>query len=140
MGFKDKLQQSYSNAYLNKYGDRLTQIQGKVLSIKVEEKSFLGILNFITATLIVKPMSSSGVLTCVYKKRRWFKKPTFLKLSQGHSVIVQGLKPKKDQKKKKAKEYVSVINIINMTTKGELVPTNGQLPKVQKVKANRRFK
>ncbi|MGL4730172.1 MAG: hypothetical protein ACRCW0_01130 [Clostridium sp.] len=142
MGFKDKLSQSYTNAYLNRYGDRLTQLQGRVLSIKVEEKSFLGIINTITATLVLKAMGSNGVNTCYYKKRKWFKKPTFMTLNQGHSVIIQGLKPdKKKKKKKKFDEFISIINIVNMTTKSELVPSNGEIPKkIQRVKADRRYK
>ena len=27
MGFKDKLSQSYSSAFINKYGDRITQVR-----------------------------------------------------------------------------------------------------------------
>lgn len=142
MGFKDKLSQSYTNAYLNRYGDRLTQIQGRVLSVKVEEKSFLGIIRTLTALIVVKPVSSSGVSTCYYKKKKWFKKPTFMNLSQGHSVIVQGLKPdKKKKKKKKYEEYLSVVNIVNMTNRSELVPSNGEIPKkLQKTKVDRRYK
>ncbi|GAA0115882.1 hypothetical protein [Clostridium senegalense] len=142
MGFKDKLSQSYTSAYLNRYGDRLTQLQGRILSIKVEQKSFLGIINTITATLVVKAMASSGVNTCYYKKRRWFKKPAFMNISQGHSVIIQGLKPdKKKKRKKKQDEFISIINIVNMTNKSELVPSNGEIPKkVQRVKADRRYK
>ncbi|WP_291559755.1 MULTISPECIES: hypothetical protein [unclassified Clostridium] len=140
MGFKDKLAQSYTNAYLNKYGDRLTQLQGRVLSIKPETKSFLGILNWITVTIVLKPDAAKNVFTCVYKKRKWFKKPQFIPVTQGHSVIIQGLKPKKSKKNKDTKESISIINLINMTNKAELVPTEGKMPKPQRVRADRRFK
>lgn len=40
MGFKEKLSQHYTNSYLAKYGDRLSQAQGKVISIKTEKKLF----------------------------------------------------------------------------------------------------
>jgi len=38
MGFKDKLQKYYADNYMKKYGDRITQAYGTVLSVKVEEK------------------------------------------------------------------------------------------------------
>ncbi len=43
MGLKDKITNSYTQAYLKRYGDRLTQAQGRVLSVKVEEKNYLRI-------------------------------------------------------------------------------------------------
>lgn len=45
MGFRDKIQQYYINSYMKKYGDRLTQVQGKVLSCKIEKKSIIGIFH-----------------------------------------------------------------------------------------------
>ena len=45
MGFKDKMTKYYSDAYMNKYGDRMTSVSGTVLSVKTETKSFLGIFN-----------------------------------------------------------------------------------------------
>lgn len=58
MGFKEKLGSYYTEAYLKKYGDRITQVQGNVISAKVEKKSILWILNKITVTLLVKPERS----------------------------------------------------------------------------------
>ncbi len=63
MGFKDKLSQSYSNAFINRYGDRITQVQGRALSVKTEEKSFLGILNTIIVTIVVKQDSARTIAT-----------------------------------------------------------------------------
>ena len=62
---KTKLAQSYTNAYLNKYGDRLTQLQGRVLSIKSETKSFIGILNWITVTIVLKPEAKKYFHLCL---------------------------------------------------------------------------
>ena len=42
MGFKDKITKYYSDAYMNKYGDRMTSISGTVLSVKTENKSSNG--------------------------------------------------------------------------------------------------
>ena len=142
MGFKDKLTQGYTNAFINKYGDRLTQVQGRALSVKTEEKSFLGILNTIIVTIVVKQDNLRTVATCVYKKKRWFKKPTFIAISQGHSLLIQGLKPdySKKKKKKKFKDHISIMNVMNLTTKKDLVPVEGAQRKVQRVRADRRFK
>lgn len=139
MGFKEKLSQSYTNNWLKKYGDRLTQLQGRVLSIKTDPKSFLGIINWLTVTIVLKQENSKAVATCVYKKRRWFKKPEFITIQQGHSLVIQGLKPDKKKKKKDAKEYISIMNVMNLTTKKDLIPVEGGL-KTQRVKADRRFR
>lgn len=142
MGFREKISQSYSNAFLSKYGDRLTQVQGRALSVKTEEKSFLGILNTIIVTIVVKQDNLRTIATCVYKKRRWFKKPTFIPVSQGHSLIIQGLKPdyKKKKKKKNFKDFISIMNVMNLTNKKDLVPVEGAQKKVQRVRQDRRFK
>ena len=58
MGFKDKLQKYYADNYMKKYGDRITQAYGTVLSVKVEEKKYLWIFNVLTATIIIKPEGS----------------------------------------------------------------------------------
>ncbi len=42
MGFKEKLSKYYTDSYLEKYGDRMAQFQGSVISEKVEEKLFFG--------------------------------------------------------------------------------------------------
>ena len=55
MSFKEKLTQYYTQSYLKKYGDRLTQIQGNVVSVKIEEKTILWIFHKLTATLLVRP-------------------------------------------------------------------------------------
>lgn len=124
MGFKDKLVKHYTNAYLNKYGDRLTQVQGNVVSAKLEEKSILWIVHKITATFIIRPQGSKNVVKCVYSKKKWFKKPEFITVSQGHAVIIQGLKGQKSKKAKENSEIIEIMNIRNLTTKKDLVPVD----------------
>ncbi|PJI09889.1 MULTISPECIES: hypothetical protein [Clostridium] len=125
MSFKEKISQSYAKSFLKKYGDRLTNIQGNVISVKVERKTFLWFINKIVATIIVKPDRSKSVVKCVYKRRRFFKKPDFMNIYQGNLVIVQGLKPNKNSKKnKKSSDAVEIMNIRNLSTKCDLVPVD----------------
>ena len=55
MGFKDKMTKYYSDAYMEKYGDRMTSVAGTILSVKTEVKSILGIFNKLHVFLVVKP-------------------------------------------------------------------------------------
>ena len=130
MGFTDKLNKYYAENYIKKYGDRLSQVQGNIVSVKVEEKTILWIFHKITAVLLVKPERSKNIVRCVYKKRKWFKKLDFIQLSQGNFVLVQGLKGKKG---KENREELEIMNIRNLTTKRDLVPIEEE-PKVQRVK------
>lgn len=130
MSFKEKIAQYYTKSYLKKYGDRLTQVQGTVVSVKVTEKTILWIFNKLTVTLLVRPERSKNVTKCTYIKNRWFKKPEFIQVNQGNLVLVQGLKGKKG---KGSGEQVEMMNIRNMTTKKDLVPMEGKMPKVQRI-------
>jgi hypothetical protein len=129
MGFKDKLAKRYADAYLKKYGDRITQVQGRILSVKITEKTILWIYHKLTVDVLVKPEKSKFVTRCQYFKKQWFKKPKFMQLNQGHAVIIQGVKGKKG---KDNSELITILNIVNMTTKQDLVPT-GQ-PQSQRIK------
>lgn len=139
MGLKDKITNSYTQAYLKRYGDRLTQAQGRVLSIKIEEKNYLRIFYKLVVTILVKADGSKSIAKCVFNKKRWFKKVKFISVLQGHSVIIQGMKGKKG---KEHREQIQIVNIRNMTTKKDLVPAQGNAPqqKVQRVRADKRFK
>ena len=141
MGLKDKFTKYYTDSYLKKYGDRLTQVQGNVLSVKVEAKSILWIFHKIIVTIIVRPERSKSVLKTVYKRNRWFKKPIFIQVSQGNLVLIQGLKGKKSKKSTENREFIQIMNIRNLTTKKDLVPMDGKEPKVQRIKQkDQRFK
>ncbi|CCJ33329.1 MULTISPECIES: hypothetical protein [Caloramator] len=129
MGFKEKLNQKLQDAYWEKYKDRLTQVHGHVLSVKVAEKVILGFIHLLKVDIVVKPERSKLVVKCQYKKRRFFKKPEFIQVNQGHLVLIQGLKPKKN--KKKDSDVIEIMNVINMTTKKELIPIGLDLKKLQ---------
>jgi hypothetical protein len=137
MGFKEKLAKYYTDSYLKKYGDRLTQVQGNAISVKIEEKTILWIFHKLTVTLILRPERSKSIVRCVYKKNRWFKKPEFISITQGNLLIVQGLKGKKG---KENRETIEVMNIKNMTTKKDLVPVEGGAPQVKRVQKVQRYK
>ena len=119
MGFKDKMTKYYSDAYMEKYGDRMTSAAGTILSVKTEVKSILGIFNKLHVFLVVKPEVGKQVVKCEYKKNRWFKKPQFIDVNQGHKVIIMGLKGVKG---KANSENVLISNIANLTTRKDLHP------------------
>ena len=119
MGFKDKMTKYYSDAYMEKYGDRMTSVAGTILSVKTEVKSILGIFNKLHVFLVVKPEVGKHVVKCEYKKNRWFKKPQFIDVNQGHKVIIMGLKGVKG---KANSENVLISNIANLTTRKDLHP------------------
>ena len=119
MGFKDKMTKYFSDAYMEKYGDRMTSVAGTILSVKTEVKSILGIFNKLHVFLVVKPEVGKQVVKCEYKKNRWFKKPQFIDVNQGHKVIIMGLKGVKG---KANSENVLISNIANLTTRKDLHP------------------
>ena len=119
MGFKDKMTKYYSDAYMEKYGDRMTSVAGTILSVKTEVKSILGIFNKLHVFLVVKPEVGKQVVKCEYKQNKSFKKPQFIDVNQGHKVIIMGLKGIKG---KANSENILVSNIANLTTKKDLHP------------------
>ncbi|GAA0177272.1 hypothetical protein SH2C18_05330 [Clostridium sediminicola] len=137
MGIKEKLTANYQKNYLKKYGDRLTQAQGKVLSVKMEQKSVLWIFHKMLVTIIVKPERSRNIVKCIYKKNSWFKKPKFISVSQGNSLIIQGLKGKKG---KNSRENIEVMNIMNLTTKQQLIASDDNDENLKKIKNAQKIK
>ncbi|MGL5151430.1 MAG: hypothetical protein ACRC7N_12755 [Clostridium sp.] len=126
--FKEKMDKYFRDSYIQKYGDRITSSQGTLMSIKIEEKSYV-VLNKIVVDLIIKPDMGKSVVKARYTKKRWFKKPEFLTLAKGHKVMIMGLKGVKD---KKDSEIVVVQNILNLTTKRDLIPVDhSQFKKVR---------
>lgn len=130
MSFKEKIAQYYTKSYLKKYGDRLTQVQGTVVSVKITEKTILWIFHKLNVTLLVRPERSKNVVKCSYVRNKWFKKPEFITISQGNLVLVQGLKGKRG---KENREQIELINIRNITTKKDLVPMDGKPQRTQRV-------
>ncbi|EYE88386.1 hypothetical protein Q428_08280 [Fervidicella metallireducens AeB] len=128
MSFKETLAKKYADTYFKKYGDRLTQVQGHVLSVKVTTKTILWIYNILKVDVLVKPERSKAVVRCQYVRKKWFKKPIFMDIKQGNIVIIQGLKGKKG---KDSNEAISILNIKNLTTKKDLIPVDQKIQKVQ---------
>lgn len=124
MGFKEKLSGKFNNyfqnAYMEKYGDRITSISGTILSIKITPKSYF-VFHKLMIEMVVKPEASRTVVKCWYKKNRWFKRPEFITVKQGHKVIVMGVTGEKDNKKENSQQ-VQIMNVLNLTTKKDLVP------------------
>lgn len=129
MSFKEKISQYYTRSYLKKYGDRLTQVQGTVISVKIKRKTILWLFNKLAVTLLVRPERSRNISRCTYRKWKWFKKPKFITINQGNFILVQGLKGKRG---KENREQIELINVRNMTTKKDLIPIEGKVPKVQR--------
>ena len=73
MGFKDKVSKYFTDAYMQKYGDRMTSTAGTVLSVKIEEKNILGIFRKLNAIILLKPDAGKGVVKTQYKVRKWLR-------------------------------------------------------------------
>lgn len=130
MGIKQKFAKRYADSYMKKYGDRITQTQGNVISIKVEEKSILWLFHKLKVTILVRPERSKSVVKCIFSKNKWFKKPAFITITQGNLVVIQGMKGKKG---KEGREQIQVMNVRNLSTKKDLIPVEGKVQKVQKI-------
>lgn len=130
MGIKEKFSKRYADSYIKKYGDRITQVQGNVVSVKLEAKSILWIFHKLKVTILVRPERSKSVVKCVFRKNKWFKKPIFITINQGNLVVVQGMKGIKG---KEGREQVQIMNVRNLSTKKDLVPVEGKIQKTQKI-------
>lgn len=133
MGLRDKLTQRYTKSYLKKYGDRLTQVQGNVVSVKLETKTILWLYHKMLVTVVVRPEKSKSIVKCTYERKRWFKKPEFMAISQGNLVLIQGMKGKKGKDKKDRREAIQIMNVMNLTTHKDLVKSDNKPKRVQKV-------
>jgi len=126
MSLKEKISSKFGNyfqnAYMEKYGDRITSISGTILSVKLIEKSYF-IFNRLMVEMVVKPEVGKKIVKCWYKKNRWFKKPEFISVKQGHKVIIMGVTGDKNNKKENSQE-VQIMNVLNLTTKKDLVPVD----------------
>ena len=129
MGLKDKMTKYYSDAYMEKYGDRMSSTTGTILSVKTERKSILGIFNKLHVFLVIKPDAGKQIIKSEYKRNKWFKKPEFIDVAQGHKVVIMGIK---GEKGKANSESILISNIANLTTKKDLQPfDHAQLKKAR---------
>lgn len=136
MGLKDKLQQYTKDAYMKKNGDRIASASGTVISIKLVEKNYF-IIRSLVVDMIIKPEVGKAVVKARYKRKRWFKKINFISISRGNKVMVMGLKGIKG---KKDADIIMLQNILNLTTKKDLVPIDhSQIKKSRQQSGRQRF-
>lgn len=141
MGLKEKFSGKFSNyfqnAYMEKYGDRITSISGTILSVKLIPKSYI-IFHRLMVEMVIKPEASKTIVKCWYKKNRWFKKIEFITVKQGHKVIIMGVTGEKGNKKENSQQ-IQIMNVLNLTTKKDLVPVDhNQIKKSRQQSMNMR--
>ncbi|NLK94040.1 MAG: hypothetical protein GX275_02450 [Clostridiales bacterium] len=133
MGFRDKLDKYFRDSYFEKYGDRITSASGTVVSIKFKEKNYI-IIKSLIVEMVIKSDVSKGIVKARYKKRRWFKKVEFISVKAGHKVMLMGLKGVKG---KKDSDVIQIQNVLNLTTKKDLVPIDHSQLKKSRQQAGR---
>lgn len=133
MGFKDKLNKYFQDSYMDKYGDRVASASGTIVSVKFNEKNYIFIKKLIV-DLVIKSDVSKGVVKATYKKNRWFKKPEFIPVKAGHKVIIMGLKGIKG---KPDADIIAIQNVLNLTTKKDLMPFDHSQLKKSKQQATK---
>lgn len=117
MGLKEKFNSYFTDAYYQKYGDRMASAQGTVLSIKVEESHILWIIRKLTMNIVLKPEAGKGVIKVIYNPKRWFKKPKSVDVKQGQKILAMGL-----WGEKKLSDYLVAQNIVNLNTNKSIQP------------------
>ena len=120
MSFKDKFNKYFQDSYLEKYGDRIASTSGTVVSIKFTEKNYI-LFHRLIVDMVIKPEIGKAIVKARYKKNRWFKKVDFIPVNVGHKVMIMGLKGIKG---KKDSEVIAIQNVLNLTTKRDLVPVD----------------
>jgi hypothetical protein len=133
MGFKDKFDKYFRDSYFQKYGDRIASAAGTVVSIKIREKNFI-FFHRLVVDMIIKPEAGKSVLKARYIKNRWFKKVDFIPVKVGHKVMLMGLKGVKG---KKDADVLTLQNVLNLTTKKDLVPIDHSQIKRSRQQAGR---
>jgi hypothetical protein len=84
--------------------------------------------------MIIKPEAGKSVLKARYVKNRWFKKVDFIPVSIGNKVMLMGLKGVKG---KKDADVLIIQNVLNLTTKKDLVPVDHSQIKKSRQQAGR---
>lgn len=133
MAFKDKFDKYFRDSYFQKYGDRITSLNGTCVSVKFEEKNYF-IAHRLTVDMIIKPEVGKTVIKTRYKKFKWFKKVKFISIKVGHKLIIMGLKGVKG---KKDEDIIIAQNVLNLTTKKDLVPFDHSQLKKSRQQAGR---
>lgn len=117
MGIRSKFEEYQMETFMEQHGDRITPVYGNVLSVKIDRKKKFFLWHVLNVNLVVKPVGSRNVSRCKYKKSG-FKEPAFIDVRQGNEVLVQGLK---GEKGKDSAETVTIMNVVNITDKTQLV-------------------
>ncbi len=133
MSFKDKFNKYFQDSYLEKYGDRIASTSGTVVSIKFTEKNYI-LFHRLIVDMVIKPEIGKAIVKARYKKNRWFKKVDFIPVNVGHKVMIMGLKGIKG---KKDSEVIAIQNVLNLTTKRDLVPVDHSQIKKSRQQAGR---
>ena len=133
MSFKDKFNKYFQDSYLEKYGDRIASTSGTVVSIKFTEKNYI-LFHRLIVDMVIKPEIGKAIVKARYKKNRWFKKVDFIPVNVGNKVMIMGLKGIKG---KKDSEVIAIQNVLNLTTKRDLVPVDHSQIKKSRQQAGR---
>ena len=133
MSFKDKFNKYFQDSYLEKYGDRIASTSGTGVSIKFTEKNYI-LFHRLIVDMVIKPEIGKAIVKARYKKNRWFKKVDFIPVNVGHKVMIMGLKGIKG---KKDSEVIAIQNVLNLTTKRDLVPVDHSQIKKSRQQAGR---
>lgn len=133
MAFRDKMDKYFRDSYFQKYGDRITSASGTIISVKIQEKNYF-VAHKLICEMVIKPEVGKAVIKAKYNKFKWFKKIEFIALKIGHKVMIMGLKGVKG---KKDSDIIQVQNIINLTTKKDLVPIDHSQIKKSRQQAGR---
>ena len=134
MGFKDKFNKYFQDSYYQKYGDRIASTSGTVVSIKYQEKNYI-LFHTLVVDMVIKPEVGKGIIKARYKKKRFFKKVAFIAVSMSHKVMIMGLKGVKGNKDA---DVLQIQNVLNLTTKKDLVPIDHSLLKKSRQQASGR--
>lgn len=136
MSFKEKFDKYFQESYMQKYGDRISSTAGTVVSIKHTKKNYI-LFHKLVVDLVIKPEIGKAIVKARYKKIRWFKPVDFIPVSVGHKVMLMGLKGVKG---KKDAEILQIQNVLNLTTKKDLIPVDhSQLKRARQQSGRMRF-
>ena len=103
------------------------------MSIMFTEKNYI-LFHRLIVDMVIKPEIGKAIVKARYKKNRWFKKVDFIPVNVGHKVMIMGLKGIKG---KKDSEVIAIQNVLNLTTKRDLVPVDHSQIKKSRQQAGR---
>ncbi|HEY5525268.1 MAG TPA: hypothetical protein VIK26_08035, partial [Clostridium sp.] len=99
--------------------------------IKYQEKNYI-LFHTLVVDMVIKPEVGKGIIKARYKKKRFFKRVAFIAVSMSHKVMIMGLKGVKGNKDA---DVLQIQNVLNLTTKKDLVPIDHSLLKKSRQQA-----